>query len=127
MAAKPWQIAVIAGGLLLGGGLLVWQTMGTTAEDAHMTKTVMLVDVTSGQIYKADTRKGGVLFPARSPETGKRALLPVHKDDSGKWVVSPRYLDILQQVEAENKVVDAKTGDLQQASSDVREYVKPSK
>lgn len=110
MGAKSWQIAVIAGGLLLGGGLLVWQTMGSGDQEAEFSDTMMLVDVATGQLYEVNLRKTRPAVPAKSPETGQRTLVTVHKSKEGQWVVTPTELDEVEAMKDANKVIDLASG-----------------
>jgi len=83
---KPWQLVVIAVGLLGGLGLLGWQLFGGKA--INPPDSLMLIDVTTGQRFIADIGgKKTVILPEKNPETGEYTLLPISKGDEGKWYV----------------------------------------
>jgi hypothetical protein len=112
MKAKPWQIAVIVIGLLVAAGFMTWSFVGSDSGDVP--RYYFLVDVESGQIYRVDRNKySGMLIPAINPETGKRSLIGLAKDDKG-FYVTPRDVESIKGLEKDikNNVVDAATGEL---------------
>jgi hypothetical protein len=52
----------------------------------------MLVDIETGQLYRAKQAGRSILIPAESPESGLRTLFPVTEGEDGGWTVSTRYL-----------------------------------
>lgn len=93
---KPWQLAVIVIGLLVGGGLITWQV--ASSNELRLTDSILLVDVTTGEIFETPLPDGrAVIFPAKNPKTSKLTLLPVAQID-GKWSVRPRYRDAIANV-----------------------------
>ncbi len=90
MDAKPWQIGVIAIGLLGGLGLVGWQLFG--GERIHTPDELVLMDVITGDRFVADVSgRRGVILPARNPDTQEYTLLPIQQDEQGVWRV--RRLD----------------------------------
>ncbi len=93
---KPWQLAVIVIGLLVGGGLIAWQ--GLTSKEVSLADSIMLVDVTTGEIFQAPLPTGRTVgFPAKNPKTGKETLLPATQVD-GKWFVGSRYREFVKDI-----------------------------
>ncbi len=93
---KPWQLAVIVIGLLVGGGLIAWQ--GFASEEVKLADSIMLVDVTTGEIFEAPLPTNKTVgFPARNPKTGKETLLPASTSD-GKWFVGSRYREFVKEI-----------------------------
>lgn len=110
MNAKPWQIGVIVVGLLVATGLTVWNLMGS---DDALPSTYLVIDVESGQIYRVNKDRYRLSLPAPHPQTKKRSLIGVQKDDQG-YFVSDYNLAALNALDegVKNNAVDPKTGDL---------------
>jgi hypothetical protein len=86
---KPWHIAVIALGLLVGLGSVVYQCRKQAIPFADH---IMLVDVTTGELIKAPLPKNkSVFFPAKNPESKQPTLYPA-VEENGAWKVEGRYL-----------------------------------
>jgi hypothetical protein len=93
---KPWQLAVIVIGLLVGGGLITWQ--GFSPGAVKLADSIMLVDVTTGEIFEAPLPSDRTVgFPAKSPTTGKETLLPATQIE-GKWFVGSRYREFVKDI-----------------------------
>jgi len=95
---KPWQIVlfVVAVGVL---GFSIWRYGFGNSLEAQMANSMYLLDAQSGQIYLVDLSRGrGVLIPARRPETGEIALLPIYEKD-GSWYITEHYRNALDQLD----------------------------
>jgi hypothetical protein len=125
MKIKPWQVAVIVIGILVGVGSAVYQLI--TPSGPRLPDSMLLIDVESGQVYRANTRGRSVMLPARRPDTGKIALLRLRTDDEGKHYVSGRDLSLLQYLDqgVEVKAINPESGDVIQASKDIKTYEEP--
>lgn len=109
---KPWQIVLIIVALAAAGtsAYLTLGGAGTKLNDG-----MLVADVTSGELFSISfSGHKAYVFPLRNPDTGKLALLPVLKGESGSWTISPRhYLESLAQIEGDPKaVVDRKSGEV---------------
>ncbi len=112
MKAKSWHIVVIAVGLLVGLGSLVYQLV--SGEPDVVVHQIHCVDVETGDLYRIDTKKTRVILPARHPQTGRICLVRVTKDEHGKWFVKSKDLQTLTMLDegVKNNFVDASSGDL---------------
>lgn len=95
--AKPWQIAVIVGGFLIGVGLIVWQL--TRGDELPLAGRVVMADLTTGELFEFSTTTKTTLVPEKNPTTGKYNLIPVELSPDGKWRVRRRYTDSVSQIE----------------------------
>ncbi|MBL9030600.1 MAG: hypothetical protein JNM80_02700 [Phycisphaerae bacterium] len=113
---KPWQIVVLVAALVVGGASAYY--MFGSREQVNFAGEVLLVDVTTGDLFSYPVGgKRGIMIPAKNPETGKVALLSVDKSPEGKWIVGPRDLPALKQIEGEPKaLVDRRTGEVRVSS-----------
>ena len=82
--AKPWQLVVIALGVLGGIGGVTWVIMHD--EPVELSHQVTLADVTTGELYTVSTKKRPVIIPEVSPTSGKQTLVRVEKNAQGKWI-----------------------------------------
>ncbi len=109
MQAKPVQIAVIVIGLLIGvvGIVLAVSKSGSPQTAA----SVMLVDVTTGEMFDAGTKKRTLVLPMEHPETGANTLMRVGYDEARDgYYIDPRHMKSLEQVEGEVVRVDLDSG-----------------
>lgn len=109
--AKPWQIAVVALGLIGGIGGIVYSLRSNPGLD--LADSVPMVDVLTGELYDFEIpKKGSLVFPEINPATGKETLFPITKDESGNWKLAERYAGGLKQLnlKPEELVVDEATG-----------------
>jgi hypothetical protein len=83
---KPWQIAVIAIGLIgLVGGIAFTMFSGPRI---HTPDSITMLDVQTGDRFVFDTSgRRAVIVPSKHPDTGERTLLPLYEED-GRWFVS---------------------------------------
>ena len=108
--AKPWQIALIVIGLLAGvAGLVVALTGGSRVE---MADSAVLVDVTTGELYRVNINNRSITIPMKRGDTGERVLLHASKDETtGRWTVPQRYRIALQQFNGIDTVdIDRESG-----------------
>jgi hypothetical protein len=102
-------ILLVAAVIALVAG--VYFSMG--GPEPVLTRSVVLVDVSTGQLFEFSTKDYSVVLPGKNPDTGKISLLPVRKDANGKWQISGRYLGELDRLdEKPTAVKDRKTGEV---------------
>ena len=119
--AKPWQIAVVVVGLLTLVGMVVWQC---NSGKVKLASSITLVDVETGQLIEAPLPKNrSVLFPATHPDTKRATLFPAHRNESGGWEVSGRYVPYVKSKDIDPKAVDLKTGAIANATEPVEKDV----
>lgn len=109
--AKPWQIAVVALGLLGGVGGVVYAVRSNPG--IELASSVPMVDVITGELFDFEIpKKGSLVFPEINPATGKETLFPVIKDEAGNWKLAERYAGGLQdlKMKPEELAVDRATG-----------------
>ncbi|MEL7484712.1 MAG: hypothetical protein AAFN41_10185 [Planctomycetota bacterium] len=94
--AKPWQIALIVIGLLAGVAGVVFAF--TRGDSVAMANSTVMVDVTTGNLYRIDLNNRSITVPMKHGESGERVLLHARKDAaSDKWAIPERYRPALQQ------------------------------
>lgn len=109
MKVKPWQIAIIVIGLLVGIGSGLWTLLGGGGPEVSYSLT--LVDVETGDLFEvADYRETKFVLPAARPGSEARALLPVEKDADGSWYLTDRGLQSLGAVTVPTEAVDEDSG-----------------
>lgn len=108
MQTKPWQIAIIVIGLLVGGGLTFYNLF--FAGEVRLASSLTLIDVNTGEVFRVSIADKGYVMPGRHPVTRKRTLLSINQNKDGSWEVPPHLLSDLDAVEVEVKVVDKETG-----------------
>lgn len=125
MRIKPWQIAVIVIGLLVGLGSAVYQIVAASGPD--LPDSMLLIDVETGQVYRASTHGNGIMLPARRPDTGKIALIRLRTGENGEYEVAPRDLGLLDYLDkdVQVKAIDAESGKVLHASKDIKAYEEP--
>ncbi len=123
MTAKPWQIALIAVGLVVGIASVVYNAVASGGP--NLRHQYFLIDVQSGQVYEVDARRTRLILPATNPETGKISLVGIEKDEKGQWIVNPKDRAALAQLDqgVVNSVVDAETGTLKSPAKAPITYV----
>jgi hypothetical protein len=126
MKAKPWQIALIVIGLLVGVGSVTY-TLLNSGEPA-LADSILLVDVETGQLYRANVKIRAIVLPARRAEDGKLALLRVRTDETGKYYISDRDLKLLDSLDStiQIKAVHGDTGDVPEPSKEIKKYEPPA-
>ncbi len=124
MNAKPWQIALIVIGLVVGVGSGAWFVFG--GDEVRLERRYFLIDVESGDIFEVDSTKYRLVLPAIHPDTGRTTLVGVSQDESGGWYVSPRDLGSIRELGqgVEVKAVDLDSGELVNPAGKPRRYVK---
>jgi hypothetical protein len=103
MKAKPWQIALIVVGLLVGGGLLCFELM--RADPTALNTKFYLLDPASGDLYYADWDKVHFSLPAADPETGEARLIRV-SNEGGHWSVLHRDIPLIGSLPGKNELID---------------------
>ena len=121
MKAKPWQIVVIALAFI-GVGAALTSIVSPSGPDVPT--RIMLVDVTTGQLYEVNLKRHRTGLPARDPEHKQHRLFPVKKAGSG-WVLTENAMGMIRGTALEVKAVDLRTGEVTHASADVKQYVPP--
>lgn len=121
---KPWQLAVIVIGLLVGVASLGYSIV--QGGEVKLNHIITLVDVQDGQLYEFDNRNTGVIIPARHPETGKIALLRVFQENN-EWKVIDRDMQLLGSLDegVKNEVVDPASGVAKVKSGPPQKYRLP--
>jgi len=105
---KVWHIVLFVAAATALGFSVWWSTSGPPKPKS--THRVVLVDVTTGDLFQFSTEKRAVIIPERNPDTGRIALFPVSKSEDGRWLIERRYLESLNEVEGEPVKLDARTG-----------------
>jgi hypothetical protein len=121
MKAKPWQIAIIALAFVAVGAAAAYMFSGSGPD---VPTRITLIDVTTGQLYDWDMKRYRVALPAPEPASREYRLVPVLKKD-GVWELTGNGRSMLKGITAKITAVNAKTGEVVQASADVKEYVPP--
>jgi hypothetical protein len=109
--AKPWQVAVVAVGVIVLGISLYFSVFRNGG--AEFVSRVYMVDVTTGKLYQFDrpNDRVAISWPAEDPKTKQRVLYKVARDpDTKKWMVNERVLGDLNASKLPIKGLDAKTG-----------------
>ena len=111
MKVKGWQLIVIALGLLIGVGSIVY--LATSSSGAQISYLTHYIDVETGDVYRLDTRKHAIGVPGIHPKSGRICLVRLSKADSGGWTVSPRDRSTIAMLgkDVKNIAIDPATGD----------------
>lgn len=122
MQAKPWQIALIVIGLVVGIGSAAWFVFG--GGEVTLANSILMVDVDSGDVYEVNLDRTRISNPALHPETGKLQLVRLDRDEDGTLFVNDRDLSLLKYLDQSitNKAVDPKTGSLLIAPGKPKRY-----
>jgi len=111
MQQKPWQIVLFVVAL----GAIVFALYRSLSHDKlDLPNSIVMVDVQTGELFRFSTSgKRGVGVPNFNPDTNKVSLLPVLKDEGGKWFLTDRAQPILADLKVPHTaVVDLKTGEV---------------
>jgi hypothetical protein len=85
---KPWQIALIALGLVVGIGSFAWSML--SGNEIRRPDSLLLVDTATGDRFRADMGgKRSLILPAKHPSTGLRTILRLEERDGGWFVQGP--------------------------------------
>lgn len=123
MKAKPWQIVIIALACIAVGASAAYMF---TRSGPNIPSTIMLVDVSTGQLYQVNIKRHRVGLPAQDPEQKQYRLFPVRKTEAGGWQITENGLGLIRTMtDIDKKAVDPRTGEVLSASADIREYVPP--
>ena len=109
MKAKPVQIAIIVIGLLVG---IVGIVLAVSKNSAPKTaNSVMLVDMKTGELFKASTVGKTLVLPMKNPDTGERTMMRVEFDaEKDGYFLSAHHMDMLSSIQGELIGVDRQTG-----------------
>lgn len=89
---RPWQIGLFVVALIAVGVAVAFSLRGS---GPPLSKHVVLVDVTTGELFDLSTKGGmGAVIPELHPDTKQPVLLPTTEKD-GKWTVQQRFLQTL--------------------------------
>ncbi|MDX2118891.1 MAG: hypothetical protein SFY96_11980 [Planctomycetota bacterium] len=117
--AKPWQIAVVVGGFLIGLGLIVWQL--TRGDGVDLAGRVVMADLSTGELFEFSTKSKSAIIPEKNPNTGKYNLIPVERTPDGKWRVRRRYTDSVSQIEGKpDALLSTESGEVKVVDSSPR-------
>ncbi len=110
---KPWQIVVMVIAVVAVAASAYFTF--AKGEKVKFANEITMVDVNTGDLFAFPVgRRQAVVPPEKNPETGKRTLLSVDKDASGKWIIPGREIAaFLPTIEGEHKAItDAKSGEV---------------
>jgi hypothetical protein len=110
---KPWQIVLMVVAVVAVGASAYFSFSG--GSEVKFAKEITMVDVNTGDLFFFPVSRREVVFPPETnPTTGKRALLTVNKNESGKWILEGRQrAAMLADIEGDHKaVIDSKTGEV---------------
>ena len=115
-SVKPWQIVLMVAAVV-AVGTSAYFSFGSSADRPKLIDEITMVDVTTGQLFSYTLGgKRGVSVPETNPDTGKRTLVPVYKDETGSWIVGPRDRVVLNDFSKEPKLfVDKSSGKVEAA------------
>lgn len=125
MATKPWQVIVIVVGLLVGGGLILWNTFSGDRLDIEYSMT--LIDAETGVVYSIpDYRDAGLILPAGRPGAQSEiALIQISKDEqTGAWRVSESGKRMIGALNVPIKAFDRDSGVLTAQPASFQKYPK---
>jgi hypothetical protein len=105
----------------LGLGLVLWNQLGT--DKVRLASSTMLVDVTSGQLYKMSLSGKNPFIPERVPGTDREVLFPVYEED-GSWKVDPLHLPTLAELKVGNPEIVATDGTVRVSSESPKSFTK---
>ena len=72
---------------------------------------MLLIDVSTGELYEAKLGKRSWVIPMKNPDTGVRSIFPVRKSDDGQWSIHERYLGAMDGIPVNSSVlIDAENG-----------------
>lgn len=127
MNFKPWQLAVIVLGLLVGVGSLVYNL--AFSGDVDLENRIRMVDVETGELFEFTmSANRTIIVPARRTETKKIALMRIIKDEAGQWHVPDRDLALLPGLDKDVpvKAIDPETGKVLVPVGSFRSYTPPT-
>lgn len=67
--------------------------------------SLMLIDVSTGEMFSVKLGKRSHVIPAKNPDTGVRSIFPVEESDDGGWKINERYLFALDDVKYNSSVI----------------------
>ena len=126
MNFKPWQMAVVVLGLLVGGGSIFYNLAFSGQVD--LDNTVRMVDVETGELFEFTISLNRTIsVPARRTQTKQIALMRIIKDEAGQWHVPSRDMALLPGLDKDVpiKAIDPETGKVLVPVGSFRSYTPP--
>ncbi len=119
MKNPKWKVVALVAIILVGCGLIA-RTM-TTDDGLEISEYYFLVDVETGEVFRADKR---IPLQSPNPNTGKTSLIRICKADDGSFFVSERDMALLGFLDKEVvvSVIDVKTGEIKTPLQRVVDY-----
>lgn len=114
---KPWQIVVMALGLIAAAALAVYW-FAHSSDVPQQANTARLIDIQTGSLFEARyPEKRPVMYPAKNPSTGTETLYPVFKSGDG-WTLDKRYIQKVRGEKAlkADLLIDQKSGEVRAAN-----------
>lgn len=112
MSSEHKKLALALGLLAVAAGVYLI----TRPREIALAGAVPFVCVETGEVFELAPDDVPASFPAPNPKTGRRTLLPAHKNEQGRYVLQKRYAQDLSRPDSElakvNKHVDPKTLEL---------------
>ncbi|MBX3358981.1 MAG: hypothetical protein KF745_11210 [Phycisphaeraceae bacterium] len=122
MKPNAKQIIVFVVAILAVGFAVYWGTRGDG--EVKLKHRVLLVDVTTGELFEADTSERPVILPGTHPDRKENVLLRATKDDAtGEWFVRERDRPYVGDLGVDPKAIEPETGKVLTPSDKVRRYV----
>jgi hypothetical protein len=106
---KPWQLLIMVLAVC-ALAFSVWKF--GFSNKIQLPTEVHLADVSTGELFIFDiSGKAKGYYPEKHPDTQDRVLMPVVKDEDGKWFISAHSLPALQDIDGEaDSVLNVDTG-----------------
>lgn len=108
--AKPWQIVLIVVAFV-GLAVSLYFTV-LRSDGARVDDSITMADVNTGEVFHLPIGKGGANIPGKNPKTGEATLLPVKKDENGRWVLLPKFAGDIKAMPGNHAAVNASTGEV---------------
>ena len=119
---RPWQVLLFVAAIGAVGFAVFRSVAG--GPEINLRSSITLIDAETGELYEAPLNGSkSVFLPARRPDNGPVALLPIVKNDDGEWIIHGRYRnqETIDCLEVEpNAVVDVRAGTVKPSGSRVR-------
>lgn len=108
---KPLQIVLFVAAV---GAIAFTSYRLIRGDGIKMSDHLLVVDITSGELFEIDTNGKGIVLPAKNPSTGERTLYPMYRDDNGDLILEERGLARLEEHETTlNDHINRETGQVE--------------